>query len=128
MRTSARAAGVPATTSATITLAVAGEREPLGQGRRDGLHVGPDPPSAHPTLAAELGDHGLHDVAGGREAEALVASALAQDEGVETDQAALHVHERPSAVAGVDGRVGLQVDHRIVRAKLPGEGAHARPW
>ena len=60
-----------------------------------------------------------HDMGGRGEAQALVAAALAEDEGVDAHQPALHVHERPPAAPGVDGGVGLQVDHGVVGPELP---------
>ena len=52
---------------------------------------------------ADAGD----DVDRNREADALVAAGGAGDGGVEADDFAAEIHERAAAVAGVDGRVGL---------------------
>ncbi len=64
-----------------------------------------------------------NDVARRGEAEALVAARLRQDQGVDADDVSVHVDQRASAVARIDGRVGLDVDHRIVGLELSRDGA-----
>ena len=44
--------------------------------------------------------------------------------GVDSHHAAIRVHQRPAAVAGIDGRVGLDIDHGVVRLDLPPHRTH----
>ena len=121
MRRSARAAGRVGHHVRDDDRRLLGERQPAGEQRRHGLHPDPDPAPAQPALVADVLHHRTHDVHGRGEADALVAAALAHDEGVDSDQAALDVHQRPAAAAGIDGRVGLQIDHGVVGAELARE-------
>ena len=122
MRRSAWAAGVSATTSETMTVASSERDNPLASNGVTVCTRAPiQPRRSRPSTDAL--HHRTHDVDGRREADALVPAALADDQGVDSDEPALDVHERPAAAAGVDGRVGLQVDHGIVGAELAGHGA-----
>jgi len=49
---------------------------------------------------------------------------LRQNQRVQSDQLAIDVDERASAVAGIDRRVGLNIDGRLIRIGLTGDGAH----
>ena len=80
--------------------------------------------AAHAAVAAQLVVDRAHDVARRGEAEPLVAAALREDERVDADHAARGVHQRSAAAAGVDRRVGLDVDHRVVGLELPADRAH----
>ena len=83
--------------------------------------------SPHAPVLPDLLEHVADDVGGRREAEAFVATRLREDQRVDPDHFPVHVHERTAAVARVDGRVRLQVDHRVVRLELPRDGAdHAK--
>ena len=57
-----------------------------------------------------------------READAFVAARLRVDERADADQPSFGVDQRSTAVARVDGRVGLDVDHRIFGRQLAGDG------
>ena len=65
-----------------------------------------------------------YDVARRREADALVASRLREDQRVDANDFALGVEQRSAAVAGIDGRVGLDVDHRRVGLELARHRTH----
>jgi hypothetical protein len=81
----------------------------------------------HAAVLPDLLEHVADDVGGRREAESFVAARLREDQRVDPDDFSVHVHERTAAVARVDGRVRLQVDHRVVRLELPRDGAdHAK--
>ena len=54
----------------------------------------------------------------------FAAARLRQDERIDAHYAAIHVHQRAAAVAGIDGRIRLYVGRRIVFAHLPRRGAH----
>jgi hypothetical protein len=65
----------------------------------------------------------MHHTAGDGEANAFVAAALGQDEGIDPDQFAIDINERPTAVAGINGRIGLDINHRAVGIGLARDGA-----
>ena len=62
--------------------------------------------------------------AGNREADALVRGA--EDGRVDADDLAFDVHQRAAAVAGIHGRVGLQIF--LIRAAAEVAAAAARLW
>ena len=99
----------------------------LGEERRDRLRVDADIPPAHPAGLPDLREHVADDVARRGEADAFVAAGLRVDERADADQPAFRIDQRPAAVARIDRRVGLDVDHRIFRRQLPRHGAdHAQ--
>ncbi len=102
---------------------VAGKFEGIGEEGRDGLGDDADLTAPDAAKLADLFVDGTDDVRRGSEADAFVASALGEDEGVDTDEAAFGVDEGSAAVAGVDGGVGLDVDHGVIGSDLPGDGA-----
>ena len=65
-----------------------------------------------------------HHVAGNGKAQSFAAARLREDERVDAHHAAIHIHQRAAAVAGIDGRIRLHVSRRIVFAHLPRGGAH----
>ena len=69
----------------------------------------------------------IDDARGNGETQAFTASALRQDKGVDAENRAVHIHERASAVAGVDGRVGLNVGERLGRDRPGGRAALTTP-
>ena len=75
------------------------------------------------TGGPDLVENILHDVAGGTEAQPLTATRLGEDESVDSDHFTIGVDQWPAAVAGVDGHIGLDVDHGVVPFELPGHGA-----
>ena len=115
----ARAAGPPGTTSARTTPPSRGEAEAAASSRRDRLRAHADVAAAHAAVLADLLEDVADDVARRGEAEALVAAGLREDQRVDADEPALGVDQRPAAVARIDGRVGLDVDHRVVGLELP---------
>jgi len=102
---------------------VARQLERFGQGGRDGLGNDADLAASNPTEFANLFIHGADDVGRGGEADAFVATALGQDEGVDANEVAVGVDEGSAAVAGIDGGVGLEVDHGVIGPDLTGDGA-----
>ena len=62
-------------------------------------------------------------VRGDGEADSFVVARIAGDAGVDADHFALQVDQRPAAVAGIDGGVGLQeiLDHVLFRLSLLAE-------
>src|ERR1043166_4179408 len=95
--------------------------------RRDGLYEYADVAPMYSPLLANLPVYGLHDVAGNGETQPLAAAGLRQNERVDPDDVAIRINQRPSAVAGIDGCVGLHVDHGVVWLDLAGGGAPAPP-
>src|SRR5581483_2725327 len=67
------------------------------------------------TLALQLGNDVLRGVDRRSEADADVAAALAEDRGVDADDFAAEIDQRPAGVAGVDRRVGL--DEVVIRTR-----------
>jgi hypothetical protein len=100
-----------------------GQAEPARERRRDLLDPDPDHASVHVPLLPQAAIRHPDDGRGQGEAEPLVPAGLAEDEGVDADETAAHVHEGAAAVAGIDGRVGLDVDDRRVLLGLSGHGA-----
>src|ERR1019366_2663328 len=57
------------------------------------------------------------------ESQPLIATRSGQNERVDSDECTVRVHQRASAVAGINRSVGLNVDKRTVRVRLPGNRA-----
>ena len=74
-------------------------------------------------MADELGDHPVDRVRRDGEADAGVGAGGADDGRVDADQPAAAVEQRPSRVARVDRRVGLDG----VADRLPGLGLDLAP-
>src|ERR1700727_1580527 len=55
--------------------------------------------------------------------KAFASAARRIDKGIDSDQAPVAIHERAAAVARIDWRVGLHVDHGALGARLPAERA-----
>lgn len=102
----------------------AGELPGGGEGGGDGLgddaDFAADDAAAVDKLVDDVGD----DVGGDGEAEAFTAAGLGEDEGIDADDAAFGVDEGAAGVAGVDGGVGLDVDHRVVGFELARGGGN----
>src|SRR6185503_7452861 len=87
------------------------------------LRADADLSAANTAVLPNLLNDVANDIARRGEAETLVATRLRQDEGVDANDVSIHVDERASAVARIDRRVGLDVDHRIIGLELSGHGA-----
>ena len=68
--------------------------------------------------------HGVEDVARGAEAQTLGAATLRQNQCVDPDDPAAQIDQRSAAIARVDRRVGLHVNHRRLAIELPRDRAH----
>ena len=99
------------------------EAERLGHERRDRLRVDADFTPPHAPRLPDLREHIADDVAGGGKADSLAAAGLRVNQRIDANEPPLGVNQCPPAVAGIDGRVGLDVDHRIIRGQLPRDGA-----
>jgi len=77
----------------------------------------------HSAVGADLVVHEANDVARSREANPLAATRLTEDQRIDPDHGTIGGHQWPSAVAGIDRCVGLDVDHPVLIAKLPAYGA-----
>ncbi len=102
---------------------VAPQLKSLGQQRRDGLRPHADLSTPHAPELPDLLEHAPHDVARRGKPQPLVAARLRQDQRVDADNLSLQIDQRPAAVARIDRRIGLQVDHRIFALELPRDGA-----
>src|ERR1700744_4812386 len=56
-------------------------------------------------------------------AKALASAARSIDKVIDSNQASIAIDERAAAVARIDRRVGLHVDHGTICVRLPAEGA-----
>ena len=70
-------------------------------------------------IPLQLPVHVIHNVTRYRESKALASARLRQDECIDTYDATVNIHKRPSAVTGIDRCVRLDVHVRIVRVQLP---------
>src|SRR6266567_1279217 len=59
-----------------------------------------------------------NDVTRNGEADSFAPAGLRKDESVDPDYVAIRVQQRPAAVTGINRRVSLDVDHRIIRLDL----------
>jgi hypothetical protein len=80
-----------------------------------------DPPTMHVPFAANLSVYAFDDARGDGEAESFAAAGLRQDEGVDPDDVPLGIHQRASAIAWIDGGVGLDVHHHVVGMERAGD-------
>jgi hypothetical protein len=55
---------------------------------------------------------------GDGEAQTFASAAAREDEGVDADQIPVTVNQGASAIAWIDGSVGLNVDHRAIELRL----------
>ena len=119
----ALAPGLPSSTSATITPASAGRFSASASVEVIVCAVTPISPRRTRPVLRICSNDVADDVARRREADAFAAARLRVDEGVDADQPALGIDQRAAAVARIDGRVGLDVDHRVFRRQLARDGA-----
>src|SRR5208282_2405750 len=99
------------------------QMQALGQSGSNFLNPGADFNAMNvPVLAQAVVDE-IDDARGNGEAQAFTASALRKNEGVDPEDRAIHIDQRASAVAGIDGGVSLQVGERLGRIGLTRERA-----
>ncbi len=87
------------------------------------LRVHADVAAAHAAGLANLREDVADDVARSGKADALVAARLRVDERADADQRPSVSTSAPPLLPGIDRRVGLDVDHRVVGRELPRHGA-----
>ena len=58
-----------------------------------------------------------------RKAEALITAVLAEQEGIDSYQFTFDAQQRAATVSGINGCIGLDIKHRIIRMRLPADGA-----
>ncbi len=95
-----------------------------GHGRVHGLHRHPHHHPAHASIGAQLAGDVAHGVTRNGEADTFAASRLAEDHGVDAYHAPLGVDQRTAGVAGIDGRIRLNIGRHVVRVELAGHRAH----
>ena len=78
----------------------------------------------HVAVAPQLRADQFDEGAGNGEADALAAARLGQDKRIHADNLAGGIDERATAIAGVDGRVGLNIDEGAVGSRLPRHRTH----
>ena len=95
----------------------------LGQSRRDLLRARANFDLMHVSVLAQAVVDEIDHARGNGEAQAFAASALRKNESVDAENRAVHIDQRASAVAGIDGSIGLQVSERLGGIGLAGECA-----
>src|SRR5438270_3475038 len=103
-------AGPPGTTSAITTR----ELKALSNVGRNRLRNYPNFSAVRVAVFPQALVNEIDDARRDRKTQPFTASAAAQHERVQPDHSASNVQQRPSAIAGVNGRVGLQVHHRVI--------------
>ena len=98
-------AGPPGTTSPTRAPFGFLQFERLGHFRGDILDRYPDPSSNDLALLFQLVEDLFGHIARDGKSDPLAAG---NDGGVDPDHLSLEINERPSAIAGIDRRIGLQ--------------------
>src|ERR1044072_2198735 len=70
------------------------------------------------SILAELRISETNDGTRNRKSQTFVAAALRKNKCVDSDQLAIDIHERGSAVAGIGSGVALHINHRAIRIEL----------
>ena len=102
--------------------------EAICQGGCDFLRHGANLHAMHVPVFAQAVIDEIHDAGGDGEAQAFAAAARREDESVDANDRAIHIDERSAAVAGVDGRVGLDVGQWLSRDRAGGRPRSRLPW
>ena len=92
--------------------------------RRDRLCGDTNLAAVYAPRRADLLEDVLDDVGRRRETQTLVPAGLRQDERIDADDVAGSIDERAAAIARIDRRVRLDVNHRVLGLELPRDGAH----
>ena len=116
-------AGPPGRTSARITPVSRASPSAAARPGCYGLRFDPDLTSQNEAAPAHLVNDETDDVAGNSEAETFTAARLRQNHRVDSYQATFDIHQRSTAVARIDGRVRLEINHAVVGPKLPRDRA-----
>ena len=85
----------------------AGQAEGFGDLRRDLLGFDADPAARDASALDDLLHHAFRGRHGNREADAERAARARVDRGIDADQVAGRIGQRPAGIAGIDRRVGL---------------------
>ena len=99
------------------------EAESAGEGWGDFTGDDADGSAADVSMLAQLLIDQTDRVGGNRKSYAFAAARLRGDHGVHADDLAIDIDQRPAGVAGIDGRVGLQINHRSGAVDLALGGA-----
>src|ERR1700722_6317908 len=78
----------------------------------------------HVPFVSNLIVDSAHHVAGNSQTDSFVASRLGENKRIDADDATAGACPHPAAIAGVDGRVCLNVNRRTVGIWLPGDGTY----
>src|ERR1700677_1185866 len=77
----------------------------------------------HVPVFAQAVVNEIHDAGWDCETESFAAAALRENEGIDADYRSIHIDQRPAAVAGIDGGIGLDVGDGFFGIGLAGDGA-----
>ncbi len=83
-----------------------------------------DFPAPDAPLLLNLLENGSDDVAGRGKPDPFVAAGLRKDQGINAYDLAISVDQGSAAISRVDGRICLDVNHRIAGPQLPSYRAH----
>jgi hypothetical protein len=88
------------------------------QSRGDGLREDTDLTSPHPPISPDLLVDEPNDASRCGKADSFVSPRLAEDQSIDANDQSLSADEWTSAVARIDRRVGLEIDHPVFIAEL----------
>ncbi|MFM1943697.1 MAG: hypothetical protein RI897_2679 [Verrucomicrobiota bacterium] len=83
------------------------EAERFGEVGGEVLDIDPEEAAAHFACIDDLVEDGADEVGWDGEADAVVAAGLAEDGGIDSDEAALGIDESAAGITGIDGGIGL---------------------
>ena len=95
----------------------------FGQGGSNLLRAGANFDAMDVPVIAQAVVNEIDDARRNGEAQTFTASALRQNKSVDPENRAIHIHQRASAVAGIDGSIGLKIRQRLGGVGLPRERA-----
>src|ERR1700730_3930736 len=98
--------------------------EGRGEDWRNGLQADANLGVMNVTEFAKLLIRDVDDAAGNGKSTAFVSAGLRKDDSVVADDVAVDIDERTSGIAGIDGSVGLDVDHGRVWIDLASNGGN----
>ena len=87
--------------------------------RGERLRANSNVASAYAARLADLFVDGAHDIARRREGETFIAGGSRGDERVDPHEPAPQIDQRSTTTPRIDGRIGLDVDHRRLGFELP---------
>ena len=91
------------------------QAEALREAGRNSLHEDADQALSNDSTSSQLFVDVAHDCGRHREPETLIMAVLAQHERIDSDQFTFNVQQWTATVSGIDGGVGLDIEHWKIR-------------